>query len=76
MGAGLYNLAAAQSMLGRGPQALELLRRAVNADPSIAEAAQDDPFLDPIRGLPGFAAALRGGPAPGGKGGTRKKGRR
>jgi hypothetical protein len=26
--------------------------------------------------LGGFAAALRGGPAPGGKGGGRKKGRR
>jgi tetratricopeptide (TPR) repeat protein len=76
MGAALYNLAAAQSMLGRPAQALELLRRAANADPSIAEDAQDDPFLDPIRGLPGFAAALRGGPAPGGKGGGRKKGRR
>ena len=76
-GTGLYNLAAAQAMLGRGPQALELLRRAVAADPSIVEAAQDDPFLESIRGLPGFAAALRGGPAPGRKaGGGRKKGRR
>jgi hypothetical protein len=63
-------------MLGRPAQALELLRRAVNADPSIAEDAQDDPFLDPIRGLPGFAATLRGGPAPGGKASGRKKGRR
>jgi len=58
------NLAAAQAMLGRCPQAVELLRRAVAADPSLAQSARDDEFLAPCRSHPGFAAALRSGPVP------------
>jgi tetratricopeptide (TPR) repeat protein len=62
-GAGYYNLAAAQAALGRCPQAVELLRRAVAADPSFAQAALEDEYLAACRDHPGFAAALRGGPA-------------
>lgn len=74
-GAALYNLAAAQAALGRCPQAIDLLRRAVAADPSLAPSATSDDYLARCRHLPAFDAALRGtapGPLPKPKGKKRK----
>jgi tetratricopeptide (TPR) repeat protein len=50
----LYNLACAESQLGRKAEALEHLRRAVEIDASFAEYAQEDHDLEAIRSEPGF----------------------
>jgi tetratricopeptide (TPR) repeat protein len=60
----LYNLAAAEARLGRCPQAVELLRRAVAREPALLpEAAQDDDFAD-CRANPAFTRLLRDGATP------------
>lgn len=45
----LYDLACFESLAGRREQALDHLRRALEARPSLAENARDDTDLDPIR---------------------------
>ncbi len=72
-GAALFNLAGAQAAAGRCPQAVELLRRAVAADPRFASAAQESPYLAPCRTHPHFAAALRPTQPPAHKGKKHKK---
>jgi mannose-6-phosphate isomerase-like protein (cupin superfamily) len=52
----LYNLACAESLAGRGDDALEHLRGAVEQDASFAEIAADDSDFDPIRDEPKFSA--------------------
>ena len=45
----LYDAACFESLAGRLEAALEHLRRALEADPSLRELVADDPDLDPIR---------------------------
>ncbi len=52
----LYNLARAESLEGRTPEALTHLRESLAANPTYAERARVDPDFDPIRGEPGFPA--------------------
>ncbi|TML63464.1 MAG: tetratricopeptide repeat protein [Actinobacteria bacterium] len=51
----LYDTACFESLAGHREDALEHLRRALEADPSLRELVADDPDLDPIRGDPAFA---------------------
>jgi tetratricopeptide (TPR) repeat protein len=78
-GGALYNVAAAYATLGRCAQCVSYLRRAVAADPAVAEDAQEDEFLDPCRRFPSLAATLRGEGASSagskGKKGTPKTGK-
>ena len=53
----LYNLACAESLLGRTDDALEHLARSIELRPSFREAAQTDSDFDPIRADPRFPAA-------------------
>jgi hypothetical protein len=50
----LYNLACVAAQAGNPDRALDRLRQAVEADPSLARSAASDPDFDPIRDLPGF----------------------
>ena len=50
----LYDTACFESLAGRREDALEHLRRALEADPSLRELVPDDPDLDPIRDDPAF----------------------
>jgi tetratricopeptide (TPR) repeat protein len=50
----LYNLACAESQMGRPLDALTHLQEAIRAGPKYAEHARTDPDFDPIRGDPGF----------------------
>jgi tetratricopeptide (TPR) repeat protein len=52
----LYNLACAESLLGRKEQALAHLRQAVEADDVFKKGALEDPDFDPIREDPEFSA--------------------
>jgi tetratricopeptide (TPR) repeat protein len=52
----LYNLACAESRLGRTESALRHLRQSVEGDPVYAKAALDDSDLDAIRDDPEFSA--------------------
>jgi tetratricopeptide (TPR) repeat protein len=52
----LYNLACAESRLGRTEEALEHLRRAVEIEPQFAEYAQEDADLEAVRAEAGFPA--------------------
>ena len=52
----LYNFACAEARGGRGESAVEHLRRAVEAEPKLAERARSDPDLDAIRDDPAFPA--------------------
>lgn len=61
----LYNLACAESLSGKGDQAVEHLRRAVGLDASFREHAQKDSDFDAIRGDPEFASAISGKPDAG-----------
>jgi tetratricopeptide (TPR) repeat protein len=56
----LYNLACAESMSGKGDQAVEHLARAVELDSSFGELAEKDSDFDPIRNDPGYASAIAG----------------
>ena len=51
----LYNLACAEAQLGEADAALEHLRAALGASPSLAEYAREDTVLGPIRDDPRFA---------------------
>lgn len=53
----LYNLACAESRLGRTDAALGHLERAIELQPSFREAAQTDSDFDPIRADPRFPAS-------------------
>jgi tetratricopeptide (TPR) repeat protein len=53
-GAPLYNLACAESLGGHAQDAIEHLRRAIDAAPMFRELAQKDADFDPIRDEPGF----------------------
>jgi tetratricopeptide (TPR) repeat protein len=55
----LYDLACFESLAGRRKDALEHLRQALEADPSLREYVGDDPDLDPIRDDPGFPSEVR-----------------
>jgi tetratricopeptide (TPR) repeat protein len=57
-GGGFYNLACAESRLGRADEALDNLRRALEIDPQLAELARGDEDLDAIRDRPRFAELL------------------
>lgn len=52
----LYNLACAESLLGRKDEALAHLRQSVEADTEFKKNAIDDPDFDAIRGDPEFSA--------------------
>lgn len=52
----LYNLACAESLLGRKEDALEHLRQAVEADAVFKKNAIEDPDFDAIRADPEFSA--------------------
>ncbi|HEV2902090.1 MAG TPA: tetratricopeptide repeat protein [Gaiellaceae bacterium] len=51
----LYNLACAESMLGRGDEAIEHLRRSAELSERFRDAARTDTDLDAIRDRPEFA---------------------
>jgi hypothetical protein len=51
----LYNLACAESMSGRGADALDHLRQSVEGGERFRELARTDTDFDPIRDEPGFA---------------------
>lgn len=53
----LYNLACAESLLGRSEDALGHLERSIELQPSFRDAAQTDSDFDPIRTDPRFPAA-------------------
>jgi tetratricopeptide (TPR) repeat protein len=50
----LYNIACAESMLGEVDEALGHLKEAIEARPSFAENAREDPDFEPIRSDPRF----------------------
>jgi tetratricopeptide (TPR) repeat protein len=52
----LYNLACAETRLGRTKAALDHLRQAVESDPVLREGALGDPDFDAIRDEPEFSA--------------------
>lgn len=56
----LYNLACVYSLTGRGDEAIDALRTAVQTDARFAEYAQGDKDFDPIREDPRFASAVAG----------------
>ena len=56
----LYNLACAESRLGRKEEALAHLRRTVELDPQFAELAAGDADFDAIREEPQYASAVAG----------------
>ena len=62
----LYNLACAESMSGKGEQAVEHLARAVELDASFGELAEKDSDFDAIRNESGYASAIAGKPDAGG----------
>jgi hypothetical protein len=51
----LYNLACAESGVGRKAEALEHLRRAIERNERFRELARSDTDFDPIRDEPEFA---------------------
>ena len=53
----LYNLACAESLLGRTDEALGHLERSIALQPRFRDAAQTDSDFDPIRADPRFPAA-------------------
>ena len=59
----LYNVACCESLTGQTADALEHLRRAIEASERFREFAKGDSDLDAIRGEPAFAE-LVGAPAP------------
>jgi tetratricopeptide (TPR) repeat protein len=56
----LYNLACAESQIGKRDEALEHLQRAIQFDPDFRDNAEKDPDFDPIRDDPEFASAIAG----------------
>lgn len=52
----LYNLACAEALTGKGDEAVEHLRRAVELYPGFADYARDDSDFDSIRERPEFPA--------------------
>jgi hypothetical protein len=53
----LYNLACAESLLGRTDDALGHLRRSIELQPRFLDAAHTDSDFDPIRADPRFPTA-------------------
>ena len=49
-----YNLACVSAAAGRLQQSLRYLQKAVSMDPGVKAWAQEDPDLNPLRGLPRF----------------------
>ena len=76
----LFNLATAHAALNHCPRALEVLRRAIAAEPELLPAANDNEFLAPCLKLPAAQSLLLGKRnAPAGKPsrpGGAKKGKR
>lgn len=62
----LYNLACAESLSGKGQEALGHLKRSVEHDPDFREMAEKDSDFDAIREDPEFASAVAGQPDAGG----------
>jgi tetratricopeptide (TPR) repeat protein len=56
----VYDLACVESLTGNADDAVELLRKAVDADPKAAERAREDPDFDSIRDDPRFSSAVAG----------------
>jgi tetratricopeptide (TPR) repeat protein len=54
----LYNVACCESLAGRKADAIEYLRRAINASDSVRSYLAEDPDLDPLREEPEFQALL------------------
>jgi hypothetical protein len=63
----LYTLACFESLAGEREAALEHLRQAGAQEPRVAEWAEDDSDLDPIRDHPRFESAVAGQPHSGGE---------
>ena len=55
----LYNLACAESLAGRGDDAIEHLRAAFEVEPALRESARDDEDFAPLRADPRFAELVR-----------------
>jgi tetratricopeptide (TPR) repeat protein len=55
----LYNLACAESLAGRGDDALEHLRAALDEEPKLRENARDDEDFAPLRQDPRFEELVR-----------------
>ena len=64
----LYNLACMESLAGRGDDALEHIRRAVELRPALAEQARADDDFAPIRDDARFESAVAGQADAGGAG--------
>ena len=62
-GAGYYNVACAESLLGRADDALADLRTALELEPQLLDLARDDTDLDAIRDRPEFAEIIEQTPA-------------
>lgn len=63
----LYNLACAESMVGKRAEAIGHLRQAVELSSDFGELAAEDSDFDAIRDDPGFASAIAGQPDAAGK---------
>jgi len=61
----LYNLACAESMSGKGDQAIGHLARSIELDANFAELAKKDSDFDAIRDGPEFASTIAGKPDAG-----------
>jgi len=61
----LYNLACAESMSGKGDQAIGHLARSIELDANFAELAKKDSDFDAIRDDPEFASTIAGKPDAG-----------
>ena len=55
----VYNLACSDSLSGRSAEAIEHLRRAIDAAEKFREHAREDSDFDPIRDEPAFQALIR-----------------
>jgi tetratricopeptide (TPR) repeat protein len=53
-----YNLACLNALGGKVSQGLVHLRKAISVDPAVKGWARNDPDLDNLRGLPGFAETV------------------
>jgi tetratricopeptide (TPR) repeat protein len=53
----LYNLACAEARIGKHPEAVEHLRRAIELYDGFVQIARDDPDLEPIRDHPSLSLA-------------------
>jgi tetratricopeptide (TPR) repeat protein len=62
----LYNLACAESLLGKRDEALGHLQQAIAQNADFREMAEKDSDFDPIRDDPGFVSTVAGQPGAGG----------